>query len=104
MLKQAGFVASAVAGLMMIGSAAFACTDCDDEWGGPSTWPGHHDGQLGVVNVDNVDVAENVNIPVCATGNNVPVGVIAVAVSALNPTNLDRCVKGVVHTGDEIDD
>ncbi|SDI64697.1 hypothetical protein SAMN05192558_106129 [Actinokineospora alba] len=104
MLKQAGFVASAVAGLMMIGSAAFACTDCDDEWGGPSDFPGHHDGQVGVVNVDNVDVAENVNIPVCATNNTIAGGVVAVAVNALNPTYIDRCVKGVVHTGDEIDD
>ncbi|GGS57472.1 MULTISPECIES: hypothetical protein [Actinokineospora] len=106
MLKKAGIVTSAVAGLMMIGGTAFACPGmCDDDWDGPSTIDRDDNiEQVGLVNVDDVDILENVNIPICATNNNIAVGLVAVAANLLNPTEFDRCVEGTIWTGDEVSD
>lgn len=62
MLKKTAFVATAAAGLMMLGSPAFATTGGDD---------GHGDGsgQVGLVNVN--DVLNDNNVGVCDNKVNV---------------------------------
>ncbi|GGS57510.1 MULTISPECIES: hypothetical protein [Actinokineospora] len=95
MLKKAGFVTSAVAGLMMIGGIASAGGHDDN---------GDDAEQVGLINVDDTEVLENVNVPICLTNNNIAVGLVAVAANILNPTEFDRCVEGTIWTGDEISD
>ncbi|MGW5051281.1 hypothetical protein [Actinokineospora sp. NPDC004072] len=105
MLKKAGIVTSAIAGLMMVGGTAFACPNaCDDDWDGPSSHDDDGIEQVGLVNVDDLDVLENVNVPICLTNTNVAVGLVAVAANLLNPTEIDRCTAAEIWTGDEISD
>ncbi len=61
MLKKAAFVAAASAGLMMLGSPAFA--------GGGGYDEGPHNGQAGLVNVN--DVLNDNNVGVCDNKVNV---------------------------------
>ncbi|MFF5991911.1 hypothetical protein [Prauserella flavalba] len=61
MLKKSAFVAAAAAGLMMIGSPAFASGEIDEEQ--------NDTGQLGLVNVD--DVLNDNNVGVCDNHVNV---------------------------------
>jgi hypothetical protein len=85
MMKKAGVVAAAAAGLMMLGAPAFA--------GGMD---GDHNGQVGLVNVNDVDVVKdiNVNIPVGVCNNNI--GVLAVIVPVLSPQFAESCSSGGV--------
>ena len=55
MLKKAGVVAAAAAGLIMLGAPAFASTASLQGEG----WD-HHDGQVGLVNVSNVDILHKI--------------------------------------------
>ena len=89
MLKKAAVIAIAAAGITLAGAPAFA-SPMDE---GPD--------QAGTVNVNDIHavnddhVAENVDIPVCATNNTIAGGLVAVAVNALNPTFVKDCVDGV---------
>ncbi|MGW5051284.1 hypothetical protein [Actinokineospora sp. NPDC004072] len=103
MLKKAGFVTSAVAGLMMMGGMAFA--DGNGHGHGHGHGHGSDDAeQVGLVNLDDIEILENVNIPICATNTNVAVGLVAVAANILSPTEVDRCSQAEIWTGDEISD
>jgi hypothetical protein len=83
-LKKAGAVAAVAAGLMMIGSPAFA-------EGAPS-W--NNGGLLSALNSNNV----NVTAGVC--GNNV--GVLGAAVPVNSPVFVDNCAAGGIVDGDDV--
>jgi hypothetical protein len=76
MIKKIGLVAAvAAAGMVLFGGMASATT-----WTGPSSDGGHHsvgdnglNGQVGLVNLNNLDLLHNVNIPVGVCRNNVNV-------------------------------
>jgi hypothetical protein len=93
-LKKAGVVAAAAAGLMLLGAPAFASTaqPQDEAWG----WS--HPSVNGLINVGAVDIAHNIQIPVCIT--NPAVGVLGVAVSALNPTEIGKCSTANISNND----
>lgn len=82
MLKKAGVIAAAAAGLMMLGAPAFA--DINSA----------HNGQVGLVNLNDIDIAKdiNVNLIVGACGNNV--GVLGAAVPVLSPQITESCAAG----------
>ena len=92
MLKKAGVVAAAAAGLIMLGAPAFASTASlqGEGWGG-------HGGQVGLVNVSNVDILHNVNAVVGACGDNV--GVLGAAVPILSPSVTKSCTGGGIANG-----
>jgi hypothetical protein len=85
MVKKAGIIAAAAAGLMILGAPAFA-DDVNNT----------HNGQLGLVNVNDVDIAKdiNANVPVGACNNNV--GVLAVIVPVLSPQTAGSCSSGAI--------
>ncbi|AEA23203.1 hypothetical protein ACFQ34_11315 [Pseudonocardia benzenivorans] len=80
MLKKAGIVAAtATAGLLAVSPLAFA---------GDAGWGGHHHGGADQVNSNKeihqglVNVSDNnINVPVTACGNDIPVNVLGVQVS-----------------------
>ncbi len=88
MLKKAAVIAIAAAGITLAGAPAFAS-------------PMHGPDQSGTANVNDIHavnddhVAENVDIPLCATNTTIAGGLAAVAVNALNPTFVKDCVDGV---------
>jgi hypothetical protein len=90
MFKKAGVVAAAVAGVLMVGGPAFA----NDSQGVNNA----DDGQLGLVNLNDIDIAKDIDLNgvlgVC--GNNV--GVLGAAVPILSPQATGSCAAG------EIDD
>ncbi len=69
MLKKIGFVAAAMAGGAIL-SGGIASADTPD-WGYQGGYD--HSGQLGLVNLNNIDVLHNVNAVVGACGNDVNV-------------------------------
>ncbi|MCE7008597.1 hypothetical protein LWC34_38160 [Kibdelosporangium philippinense] len=96
MLKTAGVVAAAAAGLLMLGAPAFA-----------GEGPGHggginnaKHGQVGLVNLNDIDIAKdiNVNAVVGGCGNNV--GVLGGAVPILSPSITGSCAAGGIVDGD----
>ncbi|HEX3780747.1 MAG TPA: hypothetical protein VHX38_13860 [Pseudonocardiaceae bacterium] len=93
-LKKAGVVAAAAAGLIMLGAPAFASTAHlqGEGWGG-----GHGGGQVGLVNVSNVDILHNVNAVAGACGDNV--GVLGAAVPILSPSIVGHCAGGGIANG-----
>jgi hypothetical protein len=86
-LKKAGAVAAIAAGLMMIGSPAFATTG-----GGHPHW--NNGPLLSVLN------GNNVNATVGACGNNV--GVFGAAVPINSPVFIDNCAAGGIVDGDDV--
>ncbi|PRY46716.1 hypothetical protein [Umezawaea tangerina] len=84
MLKKAGVVAAVAAGLMMIGSPAFA--------EGHATW--NNGGLLSALNGNNA----NVTAGVC--GNNV--GVLGAAVPINSPSITGNCAAGAIVDGDDV--
>jgi hypothetical protein len=93
-LKKAGVVAAAAAGLIMLGAPAFASTASPQGEG----WGGHHGGgQVGLVNVSNVDILHNVNAVVGACNDNV--GVLGAAVPILSPSQTKTCAAGGIVNG-----
>jgi hypothetical protein len=91
-LKKAGVVAAAAAGLIMLGAPAFASTASLQGEG----W-GHEGGQVGLVNVSDVDILHNVNTVVGACGDNV--GVLGAAVPILSPSTTESCAGGGIANG-----
>jgi hypothetical protein len=83
-LKKAGAVAAVAAGLMMIGSPAFAT--------GHAEW--NNGGLLSALNSNNVNVTGGV------CGNNV--GVLGGAVPINSPVFVDNCAAGGIDDGDDV--
>ena len=83
MLKKAGAVAAATAGLLMLGAPAFAGTAA----------PMHSkdQGQIGLVNVQDLEVVKNVAVTAGVCGNNV--GVLGAAVPILSPSITHNCAS-----------
>jgi hypothetical protein len=81
-LKTAGVIAAAAAGLMMLGAPAFA--DINSA----------HNGQVGLINLNDIDIAKDLNLNVIAgvCGNNV--GVLGAAVPVLSPQITESCAAG----------
>jgi hypothetical protein len=87
-LKKAGVIAAAAAGLLMLGAPAFA-------------GEGHgrgindaHGGQVGLINLNDIDILKDININLIAgvCGNNV--GVLGAAVPVLSPSIVHSCAGG----------
>lgn len=96
MLKKAGAVAAAAAGLMMLGAPAFA--------GVPGGNGGHHgdhkdQGQIGLVNVQDLEVAKNVAVTLGLCNNNVGAA-IGAAVPILSPHIVGNCASSAVGSSD----
>ncbi|RSM87033.1 hypothetical protein DMH04_12445 [Kibdelosporangium aridum] len=94
MLKKAGVVAAAAAGLLMLGAPAFA-----------GEAPGHginnaKHGQVGLVNLHDIDIVKDINLNgvLGACGNNV--GVLGGAVPILSPSITGTCAAGGIVDGD----
>jgi hypothetical protein len=81
-LKKAGVIAAAAAGLMMLGAPAFADVNSA------------HNGQVGLINLNDIDIAKDINLNVIAgvCGNNV--GVLGAAVPILSPQITESCAAG----------
>ncbi|CCH28121.1 hypothetical protein ABZ816_05355 [Actinosynnema sp. NPDC047251] len=99
MLKKAGAVAAIAAGLMMIGSPAFAGEPADHDWGhddhghAGDTHQWNSDGLLSVLNNNNV------NVPVGVCNNNV--AVLAAVVPVASPSVTQNCASAVTVDGDD---
>ncbi|TCO58513.1 hypothetical protein [Actinocrispum wychmicini] len=96
MLKKAGVIAAAAAGLLMLGGPAFAgqshhVRSINDA----------HNGQVGLVNLNDIDIAKNINLNVIAgvCGNNV--GVLGAAVPILSPSIVNNCASGGIGSQNE---
>lgn len=94
MMKKVVAVAAVTAGLMMAGAPAFAGVS-----GGHPVDDGDKTGQIGVVNVNDVDVLNNVNAVLGACGNNVSVIGVTVPVNSPNPSA--ACASGGVEDKSE---
>jgi hypothetical protein len=81
LLKKMGLVVAAVGGLMMLATPAFATTSAD----GVYNHGGGHGGQVSLIKTGDIDILHNVSVPVCATGNDVAVGLVAVVADVLSP-------------------
>jgi hypothetical protein len=83
-LKKAGVIAAAAAGLLMLGAPAFAAPGVNNA----------HGGQVGLININDVDIAKDININLIAgvCGNNV--GVLGAAVPVLSPSIVKNCASG----------
>lgn len=100
MVKKAGLIiAAAAAGLLMIGGPAFAGEPGDGGSGGGGSWPGGHgdlliedhaDPQVGLVNLQGIDVAKDINLNavIGACGNQV------LAIPLLSPPATGSCASG----------
>ncbi|MBB5956262.1 hypothetical protein FHS29_002848 [Saccharothrix tamanrassetensis] len=85
MLKKAGAIVGIAAGLMMLGSPAFAAGDGAHWTNGP------------IVSALN---GNNVNAVVGVCGNNV--GVLGAAVPINSPVFIDNCAAGGIVDGDDV--
>jgi hypothetical protein len=96
-LKKAGVIAAAAAGLLMLGGPAFAGGYGDGE-GGDGVNSAKH-GQVGLVNLNDIDIAKDINLNgvVGACGNNV--GVLGGAVPILSPSITGSCAAGGIVEG-----
>jgi hypothetical protein len=88
MLKKVAAVTAVTAGLMMVGAPAFAGVPGGHNPGGK----GDKVSQIGLVNVNDVDILRNVNAVVGACGNNV--SVVGVTVPVLSPSPTKGCAAG----------
>jgi hypothetical protein len=105
-LKKAGVIAAAAAGLLMLGGPAFAGEPSDGMGMGEG---GHHhggingadNGQVGLVNIHNIPIANdwNLNAVVGACGDNV--GVLGGAVPIMSPSITGNCAAGGIMDNDD---
>jgi hypothetical protein len=96
-LKKAGVIAAAAAGLLMLGAPAFAGGDGEGHGYGVN---GAKHGQVGVVNLNDIDIAKDINVNgvVGGCGNNV--GVLGGAVPILSPSITGSCAAGGIIDGE----
>jgi hypothetical protein len=89
MLKKTGLVAVAAAGLLMLGAPAFA-GDGDHDHGVNNA----HNGQVGLINLNDIDILKDINLNVVAgvCGNNV--GILGLALPILSPQVTGSCAAG----------
>jgi len=89
-LKKAGIAAAVAAGVLMIGAPAFA---------GQGTSPRHgvnnaHGGQVGLINLNDIDILKDININGVLGLCNNNVGVLGGAVPILSPQITGSCAAG----------
>jgi len=96
--KKAGVIAAAAAGLLMLGGPAFAGGFGDGEGHGDGV-NGADRGQVGIVNLNKIDIAKDINVNgvVGGCGNNV--GVLGGAVPILSPSITGSCAAGGIMEG-----
>ncbi len=96
MMKKAGVIAAAAAGLLMLGAPAFA----GEGHGHMDGINGAKHGQVGLVNLNDIDIAKDINVNgvVGACGNNV--GVLGGAVPILSPSITGSCAAGGIVDGE----
>jgi hypothetical protein len=89
-LKKAGVIAAAAAGLLMLGGPAFAGQSHHHTRGVNEA----HGGQVGLVNLNDIDILKDIDINLIAgvCGNNV--GVLGAAVPVLSPSITESCASG----------
>ena len=89
MLKKTGLVAVAAAGLLMLGAPAFA-----GEGGHGHGVNNAHNGQVGLINLNDIDILKDINLNVVAgaCGNNV--GILGLALPILSPQVTGSCAAG----------
>jgi hypothetical protein len=100
-LKKAGVVAAAAAGLLMLAGPAFAGGEgMGDGYGHGHGINGAHNGQVGLVNLNDIDIVKDINLNavVGACGNNV--GVLGAAVPILSPQITGSCAAGGIMDND----
>jgi hypothetical protein len=89
-LKKAGIAAAVAAGVLMIGAPAFA---------GQGKSPRHgvnnaHGGQVGLINLNDIDILKDININGVLGLCNNNVGVLGGAVPILSPQITGSCAAG----------
>jgi hypothetical protein len=103
-LKKAGFVAALAASMIMLGGTAALAAPGGDHHGkgdgynhGKVWYPGSDSNeQFGLVNTGDIDVLDEVTVPICVNDTNVAVGLVAVVVDLLSPSGMaDSCDAGV---------
>jgi hypothetical protein len=104
-LKKAGVVAAAAAGLLMLAGPAFAGGEGMGEGHGHGHDYGYgtngtHNGQVGLVNLNDIDIVKDINLNAVlgACGNNV--GVLGAAVPILSPQITGTCAAGGIMDDD----
>jgi hypothetical protein len=87
-LKKAGVIAAAAAGILMLGAPAFAGQAHHRDVNSA------HNGQVGLVNLNDIDILKDINVNLIAgvCGNNV--GVLGAAVPVLSPSITHSCAGG----------
>lgn len=92
MLKKFGIIAASAASLLMLGATA-ALAASSDYGKGPESGTSVEKEQFGGLNSGDIDILDEVTVPVCL--NDINVGIIAV-VDILSPSGLyDACEPGV---------
>jgi hypothetical protein len=102
-LKKAGFVAAVTASMIMLGGTAALAAPGGDHHGkgdynhGKVWYPGNDSNeQFGLVNTGDIDVLDEVTVPICVNDTNVAVGLVAVVVDLLSPSGqADSCDAGI---------
>ncbi|MET0233951.1 MAG: hypothetical protein ABW224_04865 [Kibdelosporangium sp.] len=83
MLKKAGAIAAAAAGLLMLGAPAFAGEN-------PT-----YNGQIGLVNLNDINVLDDINAnAVAGVCNNNVGGLLGLVVPVLSPEYVESCAGG----------
>jgi hypothetical protein len=97
--KKAGVIAAAAAGLLMLGGPAFAGGYGGDE-GQSDGVNGARHGQVGIVNLNDIDIAKDINLNAVVGGCGNNVGVLGGAVPILSPSITGSCAAGGIVDGD----
>ena len=97
MLKKAGVIAAAAAGLLMLGGPAFAGGGEDGGHGGVND--AKH-GQVGLANLNDIDIAKDINLNAVVGGCGNNVGVLGGAVPILSPSITGSCAAGGIVDND----
>jgi hypothetical protein len=96
-LKKAGVVAAAAAGLLMLAGPAFAGGEghgYGDDYGYGGDDYNVANNQVGLINANDIDIVKDINLNAVlgACGNNV--GILGAAVPILSPQSTGSCAAG----------
>ncbi|MET0233952.1 MAG: hypothetical protein ABW224_04870 [Kibdelosporangium sp.] len=89
MLKKAGVIAAAAAGLLMLGAPAFAG---GVEGPGVNSW----NGQIGLVNLNGIDILEDINLNAVVGACDNDLGLLGSIVPIMSPSATGSCAAGGV--------
>jgi hypothetical protein len=92
-LKKAGVIAAAAAGLLMLAGPAFAGEGHGDGINSAKN------GQVGLVNLNDIDIAKDINLNAVVGGCGNNVGVLGGAVPILSPSITGSCAAGGIVEG-----